>query len=163
VTFRNYDDKALIIDCSLAVSLAAAGHWLVELGYDKADYSDAYHIRNIRGTRKRSNHSYGLAIDVHTFVGPAGSLIIKDDYEQGLGDAIDCIGAPLTRAGALLRTINCQLRRSGLFRFILDPDYDANHYNHYHLEAMPWRERTDDPVAAARHGATVAATPAEPR
>jgi len=157
VTFKHFDDKPLIIDCSLAVSLAAVGRWLLEHGIDTAHYSDAYHVRNIRGTGKRSNHSYGLAIDIHSFTGDQLSLTIRDDYEQGLGDSVDCIGQPLTQAGAVLRTLDCQLRRSGLFRFVLDPDYDANHYNHFHLEVVPWRERTDDPLAA-----TVASAGAPP-
>lgn len=160
VTFKHYDDKPLIIDCSLAVSLAAAGRWLIEHGIDTAHYSDAYRVRNIRGTRKRSNHSYGLAIDVHSFSGEELSLRVKDDYEQGLGDSVDCIGRPLTQAGTVLRTLDCQLRRSGLFRFVLDPDYDANHYNHFHLEVVPWRERTDDPLAASEGSAVAGAATA---
>jgi len=144
VTYRSYKKKALVIDCSLAVSLAAAGRFLVDHGVDTATYSSAYHIRNIRGTRRRSNHSYGLAIDVHTLSGEElGTLTLKEDFEQGLGDEIDCIGQPLTQAGAVLRAIDCQLERSGLFRIVLGPDYDATHYNHFHIEARPWRKRED--------------------
>jgi hypothetical protein len=33
--------------------------------------------------------------------------------------------------------------RSGLFRFVLSPDEDSDHHNHFHIEARPWRERTD--------------------
>ena len=144
VDYRGYDKRPLDIDCSLAVSLAVAGRFLTSHGIDSATYSSAYQIRNIRGTRRRSQHSFGLAIDVHLFSGEeSGALSIKEDYEQGLGDEIDCIGQPATQAGAALREIDCQLHHSGLFRYILDPDHDAGHYNHFHIEARPWRERDD--------------------
>ena len=49
---------------------------------------------------------------------------------------------------AMLRAVDCQVSRSGLFRIVLTPDYDGDHYNHFHLEALPWRERSDrDPSA----------------
>jgi hypothetical protein len=148
VTYASYNKKPLVIDCSLVVSLAALGPMLVAHGIEKATFSSAYQVRNVRGSKRRSQHSYGLALDVHSFHGDAlpTGLVIKDDYEQGLGDDVDCIGQPLTQNGAMLRAINCQLRRSGWFRSILDPDYDANHYNHFHIEVLPWTEREDDPL-----------------
>jgi hypothetical protein len=73
---------------------------------------------------------------------------VRADYEQGLGDRWDCAGGALTEAGAILRALVCQLVGSGLFRVVLTPDFDADHYNHFHLEARPWRERADrDPAA----------------
>lgn len=144
VTYHSYNRRPLDIDCSLAVSLAVAGRFLTAHGIDSATYSSAYQVRNIRGTRRRSQHSYGLALDVHTYSGESiGSLSVREDYEQGLGDAVDCIGQPLTQEGAVLRAVACQLERSGLFRRILNPDYDAAHYNHFHIEVLPWRDRDD--------------------
>jgi hypothetical protein len=142
VTFASSSDDPLVIDCSLAVSLAEAGTYLAALGVERATYSSAYSKRNVRGTSRPSKHSYGLAIDVHTFTGPAiGTLRVDRDFEQGLGDAVDCIGAPLTQAGALLGIAKCQLVHSGLFHLVLTPDYDDAHFNHYHLEASPWPDR----------------------
>jgi hypothetical protein len=73
---------------------------------------------------------------------------VRDDFEQGLGDAIDCIGRPLTPGGTLMKRLQCQLARSDLFRFVLDPDYDAGHYNHFHLEAEPWQKRSNPALVA---------------
>lgn len=141
VTFV-HDEDALVIDCSLAVSLAEAGRYLTALGVDRAGYSSAYSKRNVRGTNRPSKHSYGLAIDVHSFTGPSiGTLRVDRDFEQGLGDAVDCIGSPLTEGGALLEIAKCQLVHSGLFHLVLTPDYDDAHHNHYHLEARPWADR----------------------
>ena len=132
----------LVIDCSLAVSLDEAGRYLRDLGLDAATFSSAYSRRNVRGTNRPSKHSYGLAIDVHTFSGPAlGTLRVDLDYEQGLGDAVDCLGRPLTQGGAALKLLQCQLARSGLFHLVLSPDFDDAHHDHFHLEVKPWAER----------------------
>jgi hypothetical protein len=133
----------LVIDCSLAVSLDEAGKYLRELGITKAGFSSAYSKRNVRGTNRPSKHSFGLAIDVHAFeAGTLGALRIDRDYEQGLGDNVDCVGRPLTQGGAILRIMQCQLVRSGLFHLVLSPDYDDAHHDHFHLEVKPWTDRT---------------------
>jgi hypothetical protein len=144
VAYRSYrKGEPLIMDCSLAYSLARAGSYLTSLGVKEAVYSSGYQRRNIRGTSRPSKHSYGLAIDVHTLIGERfGELRVRDDYEQGLGEERDCLGQPLTVPGSLLRTIDCHLSESGLFRHLLTPDFDADHYNHFHLEAAPWGERS---------------------
>jgi hypothetical protein len=135
-------ESALVIDCSLAVSLAEAARYMHALGIAKATFSSAYSRRNVRGTNRRSKHSYGLAIDVSGFSGPdLGAMRVAADYEQGLGDAIDCLGQPMTQAGAVLKVLQCQLVRSGLFHLVLSPDYDDAHHDHFHLEVKPWRER----------------------
>lgn len=139
---------ALVIDCSLAVSLDEVGHYFHGLGVERATFSSAYSKRNVRGTNHPSKHSYGLAIDVHSLTGPdVGTLRIDRDYEQGLGDAVDCVGTPMTQGGAILKILQCQLVRSGLFHLVLSPDYDDAHHDHFHLEVTPWRER-----AALRSG-----------
>lgn len=136
-------DQPLVIDCSLAVSLDEAAKYLHEQGVEKASFSSAYSRRNVRGTNRPSKHSFGLAIDVHTFTTAAiGTLRVDKDYEQGLGDDVDCVGHPLTQGGAVLKILQCQLVRSGLFHLVLSPDYDDAHHDHFHLEAKPWSERT---------------------
>ncbi len=152
VTYRSYSEKTkLVIDCSLAVSLALAAPYFAALGVSEVRYSSAYQRRFIRGTKRLSRHSFGLAIDIHMFKGPAvGTLTIRDDYEQGLGDNVDCVGDALTQGGHLLRRLWCQLSRSELFRIVLDPDFDADHYNHFHVEALRWDNRTDLELIAER-------------
>jgi hypothetical protein len=136
-------NEPLVIDCSLAVSLAEAGPYLRNAGLDAATFSSAYSRRNVRGTNRPSKHSYGLAIDVAAFSGPAlGTLSVDRDFEQGLGDTVDCLGRPLTQGGATLKLLQCQLARSGLFYLVLTPDYDDAHHDHFHLEVKPWSERT---------------------
>lgn len=143
VTYHS-DDQPLWMDCSLAVSLAEAGAYLTALGIDDAEFLSLYSRRDVRGTHQASKHSYALAIDVAKFSGPdIGTISVADDFEQGLGDAVDCIGQPLTESGKTLETLKCQLVQSGLFFLVLTPDYDDSHYNHYHLEARAWKDRKE--------------------
>lgn len=138
------EDQPLVIDCSLAVSLDEAGRYLRGLGITKATFSSAYSRRKVRFTDHWSKHSFGLAIDVHTFSSAdLGTMRVDRDFEQGLGDEVDCVGAPLTQAGAVLEILKCQLVRSGLFHLVLTPDYDDAHHDHFHLEAKPWGDRPE--------------------
>lgn len=147
VEYRSYNRDPLVLDCSLVYSLARLGKGLRSRGVERVSYSSAYQRRNIRGASRPSRHSFGLAIDIHTFALAGGEALaaVRADYEQGLGDASDCVGEPQTELGALLRAIECDLARSGLFRVLLTPDYDPDHYNHFHVEALPWEERSDRP------------------
>jgi hypothetical protein len=142
VTWVSTGRTLLVIDCSLAVSLVEAGPWLKALGIETAKWSSAYSKRTVRGSGKPSKHSYGLAIDVPRFAGnETGEMSVALDFEQGLGDKVDCLGQPATQAGAILKVMQCQLARSGLFHLVLSPDYDDAHHDHFHLEALPWTER----------------------
>lgn len=144
VEYVSYGDRELVLDCSLVYSLARAGELLRARGIARAFYSSAYDRRSIRGTSTPSSHSFGLAIDVHEFETDGGErLTLADHYEQGLGSQRDCLGCPLTRRGAVLRDMYCRLEAAELFRFILSPDYDAYHYDHFHFEARPLGERGD--------------------
>ena len=164
VEYRGSRKRTLVLDCSLVYSLARASVWFRQLGVTRVTYSSAYQRRNVRGTNRRSNHAYGLALDVHTFSGDeVGDITVVDDYEQGLGDDVDCIGAPLTERGALLRIIDCQMTRSALFRSVLTPDYDADHHNHFHLDALPWNERTDRIEVSPTRSATARGSKTSPR
>jgi hypothetical protein len=133
--------RPLVLDCSLVYSLARAGRFFVEAGVDVAVWIDGYHVRNIHGTNRPSKHSYGLALDVARWQGEGRQVVVAQDYEQGLGRGRDCIGRPTTERARTLRILWCQLARSELFRVVLDPDYDDDHRDHFHLDALPWGER----------------------
>jgi len=142
ITWSSGSRTPLVIDCSLAVSLDEAAPYLRALGIERATWSSGYSRRLVRGTSRPSKHSFGLALDVARFhTADAGDLSVALDYEQGLGDAVDCLGQPATQAGAMLKVLQCQLVRSGLFHLVLSPDYDDAHHDHFHLEALPWHER----------------------
>ncbi len=142
ISYRYHEP--LVLDCSLVVSLHEAGPYLRDLGVETVVVASGHSRRNVRGTKRPSKHSFGLAIDVPALEGPQlGTLRVDRDYEQGLGDDVDCVGAPLTAGGELLKIAQCQMVRSGLFYLVLSPDYDDAHHDHFHLEARPWQARPE--------------------
>lgn len=135
VAFKPYTTRDLLIDCELALALEESGTYFAEHGIVKAVYSSAYSRRRIRKTGRWSHHAFAKAIDVHEFELRDGTVLrIADHFEQGLGDDQRCVGEPLTREGAILKALSCSLKRSGLYDNVLDPDYDAHHFNHFHLD-----------------------------
>ena len=46
-------------------------------------------------------------------------------------------GHPRTDVGRLLRTLACRLRASSVLREVITPDDNADHHDHFHLEAYP--------------------------
>jgi len=137
-------DRPLVLDCSLVYSLALAGRFFVDEGVAVAYFGDAYHRRMVKNTSRISKHSYGLALDVHRFSDGEGRIFsVAADYETGLGRGRDCLGHPGGDKGQTLRLLWCQLARSELFKLVLDPDFDEDHRDHFHLQALPWAERTD--------------------
>jgi hypothetical protein len=67
---------------------------------------------------------------------------VTRDFEPGVGRwAVtaqdDCIGRPRTAVGRALRTLACRLRASSIFREVITPDDNADHHDHFHLEAFP--------------------------
>jgi hypothetical protein len=152
--------RRLVLDCSLVYSLALAGPFFVAEGLTVAVYSDSYERRFVRGTRRWSKHSFGLALDVHRWQSPddpARRLTVLDHYETGLGRGRDCLGRPGDARARSLRLLWCRLWRSELFRLVLDPDFDAGHRDHFHMQAAAWAERTDldwrrPPAAASSAG-----------
>lgn len=84
----------------------------------------SYNCRNVAGTDHRSGHSTGSAIDVSGFVLADGRRITV------LGDW--SAGTPQERE--FLRVIHTSACRR--FGMVLGPDYNADHRNHFHLEAV---------------------------
>ncbi len=125
------------MDCRLALALTRVGGVLKSLGVTQVIWSSAYRPP-ARQAREHGyeKHNLGIAIDIHGFVF-AGNMrvMVADHYEKGLGFQRDhlCHGRPLTREGFLLRLIACRLDSSDLFAEILTPDYDAGHWNHFHM------------------------------
>jgi Extensin-like protein C-terminus len=76
--------------------------------------------------------------------GPAGSVAeVLRDFEPRVGKWAatatqdECIGSPLTDVGRTLRRLACRLRASSIFREVITPDDNADHHDHFHLEAFP--------------------------
>ena len=141
------DHRPPLMDCELARALAEAAPVFADLGITDLVYSAAYDYRTRRDSARLSAHSNGLAIDVHSFVGPAQTLEVERDFETGVGNwqgmstltvsLEQCIGAPLTDVGRRLRTLACRLKLHPAFRVIVTRDDNEDHRDHFHLESWP--------------------------
>ena len=153
-----------LMDCELARALLDAAPAFRTLGIRELIFSGTYQYRTRHRSTKLSEHAHGLAIDVHAFAVDAGAVgeigvaagvgagagggaepvlvDVQHDFEAQVGvwavtDPDSCVGHPRTGKGRLLRTLACRLRASSIFREVITPDDNADHYNHFHLEAFP--------------------------
>lgn len=126
----------MVVDCRMALALDRVGPEFVALGVTRARFSGAYVYRTSKKGRL-SLHAYGLAIDMHDVSTEAGVASVKGDYQRGLADGC-------SEEAPLLNRLACRLRRQGLFRELLTPDYDADHQDHLHLGLAPLPHRTSD-------------------
>ncbi len=138
--------KPRIIDCRLALALIRAAAVFRANGVAEVVFLNHYRPSFGRFAPGQYNfHSQGLAMDVWSFKTRSGlELIVRRDYEIGLGfvDPHSCLGRPMTMKGMMLRKIACDLDASDAFEAILTPDYDAQHWHHYHLSAFHSQQRS---------------------
>jgi hypothetical protein len=131
-----------VMDCALALALLDAAPLFQQMGIRDLFYSGIYQYRSRRGSTKLSEHAHGLAVDVHVFGTTDGvTYDVARDFEKGVGvwavtSQEACVGAPATPAGRFLRQLACGLRASSAFREIITADDNADHANHFHIEAF---------------------------
>jgi hypothetical protein len=96
------------------------------------------------GGQTTARHPAGLAIDVGTLVKKSGErLVVARQFggrigAQTCGDKVPAPAAPEARE---LRAIVCEAAAARLFTFVLTPNYNAAHRDHFHMEikgGAPW-------------------------
>ena len=88
----------------------------------------SYGCRNIQSTRspgRLSEHAFGNAIDVGEWRTRRRRAVVLRDFRAEAPE------------GAFLRAVATRLRESGALERLLDPDSNAAHRNHFHLEGRP--------------------------
>ncbi|MDE1916508.1 MAG: extensin family protein [Sphingomonadales bacterium] len=84
----------------------------------------SYNCRNVAGTDHRSGHATGSAIDVSGFVLADGRRItVLGDWSAGTPEEREFL--------RVIHTSACKR-----FGMVLGPDYNADHRNHFHVEAV---------------------------
>ncbi|MBV9949869.1 MAG: extensin family protein, partial [Myxococcales bacterium] len=133
-----------IVDCRLALALddfaaQLATHGVVEVVHDSIYRPPA---AEWPAEQAGTQHVGALAIDVASFTKKDGSkLDVERDFHGGIG-AVPCgpgATAPTvpTAEAVELRQIVCDAAEAKLFQVALTPDYNRDHYNHFHLEVNP--------------------------
>jgi hypothetical protein len=88
------------------------------------------------GTR----HPAGLAIDVASLRKRDGTWIsVAQHFDGRIGDRTcgDGVRVPDAPAARELRAIVCESLDIGIFTYVLTPNYNAAHADHYHMEIKP--------------------------
>lgn len=128
-----------LLDCRLALVLDDWSQLLAEEGIVEVRVDNMYRPRaRLPGSRKKSQHAYGLAIDVLSFKrGDGTELVVERDWDGEIGSAACGPEARVADARPeviALRTVVCRSARIGLFHHVLTPTYDAAHKDHVHLD-----------------------------
>jgi len=119
----------MVLDCRLALGLSEVASDFSDLGIESVRFSGAYVYRTMRKGRL-SLHAYGLALDVHEIRTASGTQTVKRDFLRGTRESCGT-DEPLPNQLA------CRLKRRGLFRELLTPDYNSDHHDHLHLGIAP--------------------------
>jgi hypothetical protein len=128
-----------LLDCRLALALDELAPVLAALGVSEVHVGNIYRKgAHIAGRRRRSQHSYGLAVDIPSFRLRDGRLLmVERDFHGVIGDAA-CGPVAEVRdpndAAITLRNILCAIVRTGLFHHIITPCGDYAHRNHLHFD-----------------------------
>jgi hypothetical protein len=127
------------LDCRLALTLdelarVLARHGVVEIRVDSYYRPSA----RLPGRRIKSQHHYGLAMDVMSLrLDDGRTLDVERDWHGAPGTAAcgpDAAPTEPTEATITLRNVVCEIVREGLFHHVLTPNYDAAHRDHLHLD-----------------------------
>jgi hypothetical protein len=135
-----WKSKFGVLDCRLALNLEDVAKVLAEHGVARVLVGTAYRpgSRLPRRHRKLSQHGYALAMDVVAFYLNDGTeLNVERDYHGEIGQPScgpDARLSEATEASIKLRNLLCDVARAGLFHFILTPNYDAAHHDHFHWD-----------------------------
>jgi hypothetical protein len=129
-----------ILDCRLAVVLDELAKLLATKGVAAVHVDNFYRPRSrLPGRRKKSQHAYGLAIDIYGFTLADGTtLVVERDFHGTIGSTPcgpDADRGPDGKPQAVaLRNLTCAIAQSRLFNHLLTPGYDRAHSNHLHAD-----------------------------
>lgn len=134
-----------ILDCRLALALDEMAMVLARYGFASVRL-DSMHRPHavIAGTKKSSQHSYGLAADIMRLTTDEGDVIpVEGHWDAGIGDTPcgpDAKAATDPKARRM-RDVVCAIARAGVFHHMLTPSANAAHRNHYHFDIQ--RDRSN--------------------
>lgn len=129
-----------MLDCRLVLALSDFAELLAEHGVVEVHVDNLYRPKaRLPGRRsKKSQHAYGLAVDILALKLEDGRLLLIERDWHGTPKAPPCgpesAPAQTSEEAVLLRNVVCATARAGLFHHLLTPNYDAAHRNHFHFD-----------------------------
>jgi len=122
----------ITLNCKTSLSLA---NWLEKIEAQEMEHFGSYNCRKIQGTNIMSEHSFGSAVDIASING----ISLRTDWKKN-----DDNGKYLRQAGK----VACRY-----FTNVLSPDYNAAHYDHFHLDNGYQRVCPLSTLQRAKHAA----------
>jgi hypothetical protein len=128
-----------VLDCRLVLAFEALASVLERHGVAAVRIDNMYRPKaRLPGSRKRSQHGYGLAADVPVLELAGGQeLVVERDWDGELGSPPCGPGsapAAPSEATIKLRNIVCDIRAAGIFHHMLTPNFNRAHRDHLHLD-----------------------------
>jgi hypothetical protein len=126
-----------IFDCRLVLALDDFSVLLQKHGIVEAIHMSAYRPRSQFGCTHKydgKQHCGALAVDIMTFKRKDGSSLSVERDFHGHPGLSTCTTHPAPNE---LWAIVCEAADAGIFNVILSPNYNAQHYNHLHVEVTP--------------------------
>jgi hypothetical protein len=129
-----------VLDCRLALTLTALAKFLQPRGVTEVTVDNFYrpNARLPSKRSQRSQHAYGLAIDLTSFKLSDGR-VLHVEHDWGAGIETEPCGPGATLATATKNTVDlrqlvCDLAAAQIFNRHLTPSYNTAHRNHLHLD-----------------------------
>lgn len=127
-------------DCRLVLALHDFSEFLEKQGVTRVRIDNLYRpgARLPGRKRKRSQHAYGLAIDLISFELESGRALVVERDWRGPTEAPPCGPETqleeATEEAVMLRNIACGAAQQGLFHHVLTPNYNQAHQDHFHMD-----------------------------
>jgi hypothetical protein len=127
-----------LLDCRLALTLAELATVLARHDVVSIRIDNFYRPWARLSKRSKSQHHYGLAMDIVSFGLKDGrALLVERDWQAGIGDTVcgpNAVMREATDEAVRLRNLVCDVAREKLFHHMLSPSYDAAHRDHLHWD-----------------------------
>ena len=133
----------ILMDCALARQVWTATDGLADLGIDSVEHFGVYNYRCIGGGTPPdcpggiSQHAYAMAIDFASFTDGATVYDVETDWVIDPDPEDTCTAPTADAEDAFLHAVVCSWAEQNVFNILLTPNYNADHYNHFHVDLTP--------------------------
>ncbi len=128
-----YDDNEapILVSCETALSIYHMATIIRDMDGIELEHIGTYSCRVIGGTQTLSQHAFANAIDLSGFLLDDDSFYsVEFDWEKDQPN-------PVSDGGAWLKDLMDACFAMDIWNIILTPNYNAAHYNHFHVDLTP--------------------------
>jgi len=135
-----------VMDCRLVLAFDELAELLVAHDVTQVHIGTIYRKNSKLGGKKPSQHAHALAADIVAFKLADGRMLeVERDFSGELGTPPCGPGSrvfPESTEAVALRNLVCDVAQSGLFTYMLTPNYNQAHHDHLHVDIKRDAKRT---------------------